>query len=110
MTPPAYPWAWLADAVTPAFTVRYPWVDAVRRAGESAEAVCVLIPDAAGPLESWGVWLEGVLDSPRPVAAPGREFQAVAVALEQQSCVEPTSVRGCSDWVSAFLPAARRNF
>src|SRR4051794_22231076 len=57
MTEVEYPWRWLADGLGTTFLVRYPWVDDVRRAVAARERVCVLIPEAAGPLPLWGAWL-----------------------------------------------------
>lgn len=106
MTLPIY--RWLVDALAPTFTVRHPWVDAVRRATGSAESACVLIPEAAGDLAGWGVWLEGELEESRPAVAVGPDFAAAAAALEQLSGVERTDIGRPTDWVATFLPAARR--
>src|SRR5204863_9825788 len=61
MSPLGYPWRWLADAVGDAFVLRYPWVEAVRRAVATHEQACVILPEAAGPLADWGEWLSELI-------------------------------------------------
>lgn len=106
MTPTAYPWAWLAEAVAPAFAVRYPWVERVRRAGASAEAVCLLVPAAAGPLAGWAGWVVEELADDRPVDAPAGDPPAVAAALAQLTGLDPPAAE--PGWADRLLVAARR--
>jgi hypothetical protein len=111
MTDLAYPWRWLADGVGTAFVLRYPWIDAVRRAAGHAEAACVLVPEVAGPLADWGQWLAERIDeevpTPRLLIAddfPGAARELCdAYAPERRPSAEPDA-----GWSRRFLGECRR--
>jgi hypothetical protein len=112
MIPVEYPWRWLADGVGATFLLRYPWVDAARRAARAGERVCVLLPEAAGPLADWGDWLTELIgrDHAAPcLAAPG-DFREVTqtLAASYQVGEDGFTDGRPADWARAFLPACRR--
>lgn len=112
MTGIEYPWRWLADAAGTTFVLRYPWVNAVRRAVGSGERVCVLLPEVAGPLPDWGAWLSEFIDRDSPVAcltATGDFREVLQVLMMAYQVDEEGFTAGRpADGIRAFLAACRR--
>jgi hypothetical protein len=112
MIPVEYPWRWLADGVGETFLLRYPWVDAVRRAVRRGELVCLLLPEAAGPLADWQEWLTELVgkdDAVSCLAAAG-DFREVTetLAASYQLSEDGFTAGRPADWARTFLPACRR--
>lgn len=105
MTPPLH--RWLADAIAPAFAVRYPWADALRRAVATAECACAVFPRAAGELDEWALWLEGELDAARPALALGPTARHARDALLHHTGVREDDLAH-ADWPAALPAVARR--
>src|SRR5947208_709671 len=107
----AYPWRWLADAIGTSFALRYPWVDAIKNAASSAEAVCLLLPTAVGPVFSWATWLADLLernDSPRCLVTGG-DFESVKRTLVESYQVEEELTAGRpADWSRRFIIECRQ--
>jgi hypothetical protein len=83
MSAPIYPWRWLSEGVGTTFVLRYPWIDALREAARGAEAVCLLVPEAAGPLADWSDWLAERIDGEGSVSClcASGDFLEVSRAL-----------------------------
>jgi hypothetical protein len=113
MTPVEYPWRWLAEGVGATFLLRYPWVDAARRAARTGERVCVLLPEAAGPLADWGEWLTELIDREHtvPCLCATGDFRDVAeiLASSYQVTEDGFTGRRPAEWARMFLPACRRS-
>jgi hypothetical protein len=107
-----YPWRWLADSLGMTFTLRYPWVNAVRQAAGAQERVCLLLPEAAGSLADWGAWVSELLGQHSPIlplTAPGNfpELTRVLTAAYQVEENGFTDGRP-ADWSRGFLATCRR--
>lgn len=63
----------LNDTMQSLIAAVYPWVDAARQAAARAEMVCILFPEAAGPLDGWADgWRRRSAATARPGAYPPR--------------------------------------
>lgn len=101
-----YPWRWLSQCVGTTFLTRFPWMDAIAQAGLGAEAVCVLLPEAAGGLHSWGDRLGELLGhtcSPTPGGAA--QVAQTLADLHQIDCPFNGSY---AEWNRIFLAECRR--
>jgi hypothetical protein len=107
-----YPWRWLADGVGATFFLRYPWMDAIQRAARTGERVCLLLPEAAGPLTDWREWLTELIgrDNAAPCLVATGDFRDITQTLAASYQVaENGFVDGRpADWARKFLPACRR--
>ena len=115
MTTVEYPWPWLEEAVSPMFTVRYPWLylfrGAVRGnpAGGGASPVCLLVPAASGSLAAWQSWMAELIADRGPITAPGPSWPDVVLALERVHAFDEPGEPAPAVWIPRFLAAARRH-
>lgn len=106
-----YPWKWLGDSVGSAFVLRFPWIDAFMGAVRGAQAVCVLVPEAAGPLASWGRWLDDRIGDAgmRALLADSGDFRDVTIVLSDAYAPEHRPEGDPSAaWSRSFLAECRR--
>jgi len=112
MMPVDYPWRWLTESAGATFVLRYPWMDFVRRAARAKERVCLLIPEAAGPLADWGEWLTDQIgrDHAAPCLTATGDFRDVTQTLAASYQVDEDAFLDGrpADWARTFLPACRR--
>src|SRR6266404_8714656 len=105
MTAVEYPWRWLTDSVGAIFSLRFPWVDTLRRAAVQAESVCVLFPDAAGPRAAWVLWLIDLInrESASPCLEVPSDFSAILQTLADVRRIDGWQGRGADGLARPFL-------
>ena len=111
MTIVDYPWRWLTEGVGTSFVVRYPWVEAVRRAAVQSESVCVLLPETIGAVPSWCAWLTEQIDRNASSACltGAGDFPSVTRAIAESYQIGNGFTSGRpADWARVFLAECRR--
>jgi hypothetical protein len=111
MTEIVYPLRWLAESVGTSFILRHPWVDEVREAAARSEALCILLPEVAGPLAEWGSWLLDSADEEaqaRFLTSDGTFCEASHVLAESYQVGEGFSGGRPLEWARRFLAESRR--
>jgi hypothetical protein len=87
-------------------------MDAVRRAAHAAERICLLLPEAAGPLADWGEWLSELIGREHvvPIVAATGGFREVTQTLAASYSVGQDGFMDGrpADWARTFLAACRR--
>jgi hypothetical protein len=107
-----YPWRWLEDEVGGTFVFRYPWMDAARRAVRTGERICLLLPEAIGPLTDWAEWLINFIGQDHGaicLTASGNFREVTQILMASYQVGEDEFMDGyAADWARTFLPACRR--